>query len=137
MFELDLQPSVCLDLSREFEVKPRSSSLADSLDEMSLLDCIDEGLGVLGRDDERKIYWRLLLIEKMKESGANDKGILRDPNGFLKAVEETFGIGSWAIERAITQEVKKRFELHELESNNLVVVIKAAMHRISEIENAY
>jgi len=136
MFEFDLQPSVCLDLSREFEIKPRSPSLVDSLDEMALLDCIDEGLGVLGRDDERKIYWRLLLIEKMKESGANDKGILRDPDGFLKAVEETFGIGSWAIERAITQEVKKRFELRELESNNLVVVIKAAMHRISEIRNS-
>jgi hypothetical protein len=97
MFESDLQPSVCLELSREFKIKPRSPSLVESTDEMALLDCIDEGLGVLGRDDERKVYWRLLLIEKMKESGANDKGILRDPDGFLNAVEETFGIGAWAI----------------------------------------
>jgi hypothetical protein len=102
---------------------------------MALLDCIDEGLGVLGRDAERKVYWRLLLIEKMKESGASDKGILRDPDGFLNAVEDTFGIGAWAIERAITQEIKKRFELRTLESNNLVVVIKASMHKIAELNN--
>jgi hypothetical protein len=103
---------------------------------MALLDCIDEGLGVLGRDSERKVYWRLLLIEKMKENGASDKGILRNPDGFYNAVEKTFGIGAWAIERAITQEIKKRFELQSEESSNLVVIIKSAMHRISEIQNA-
>ncbi|MDA4111038.1 MAG: hypothetical protein OK439_00755 [Thaumarchaeota archaeon] len=122
-------------MSRESKIKSKSASLVDSLDEMVLMDCIDEGLGVLGRDDERKVYWRLLLIEKMKESGANDRGILRDPDGFLKAVEETFGIGAWAIERAITVEIKKRFELRAIESNNLVIIIKAAMHKIAEIQN--
>jgi hypothetical protein len=123
-------------LKRELTIQPRSTSLVASLDEMDLLDCIDEGLGVLGRDPERKVYWRLLLLEKMKESGASDKGILRNPDGFYNAVEETFGIGAWAIGRAITREIKNRFELQALESNNLVVVIKAGMHRISEIQNA-
>jgi hypothetical protein len=122
-------------LKRELEIQSRASSLVESLDEMALLDCIDEGLGVLGRDAERKVYWRLLLIEKMKESGASDKGILRDPDGFLNAVEDTFGIGAWAIERAITQEIKKRFELRTLESINLGVVIKAAMHKIAELND--
>jgi hypothetical protein len=124
-------------LKRELKINnPRPTSLVESLDEMALLDCIDEGLGVLGRDAERKVYWRLLLIEKMKESGASDKGILRNPDGFLSAVEETFGIGSWAIERAITVEIKRRFQLQSVESNNLVIVIKAGMHKISEIQNA-
>ena len=126
-------------MKRELEINPNHTrtapALIESLDEMTLLDCIDEGLGVLGRDAERKVYWRLLLIEKMKESGANDKGILRDPEGFLNAIEATFGIGAWAIERAITQEIKKTFSLQGLESNNLAIVIKTAMHRISEMKD--
>ena len=103
---------------------------------MALIECIDEGLGVLGRDDQRKIYWRMLLISKMKENGTSDKGILRDPDGFLKSIEDTFGIGAWAIERSITQEIKKRFELGTVESGSLVGVIKAAMHKISQWENS-
>jgi hypothetical protein len=122
-------------MKREYSIKPTPSSLVESLDEMTLMECIDEGLGVLGRDAERKVYWRLLLIEKMKESGTNDRGILRDPDGFLNAIEETFGIGAWAIERSITVEIRKRFGFQSLESNNLVVVIKTAMHKIAEINN--
>ena len=101
---------------------------------MALIECIDEGLGVLGRDDQRKIYWRMLLISKMKENGTSDRGILRDPEGFLKSIEDTFGIGAWAIERSITQEIKKRFKLDIVESGSLVAVIKAAMHKISQWE---
>ncbi|MDA4130913.1 MAG: hypothetical protein OK457_09095 [Thaumarchaeota archaeon] len=122
-------------MKREYSIKPTPASLVESLDEMTLMECIDEGLGVLGRDTERKVYWRLLLIEKMKESGTNDRGILRDPDGFLNAIEQTFGIGAWAIERSITVEIRKRFGLQSLESNNLVVVIKTAMHKIAEINN--
>lgn len=105
-----------------------------TLDEMDLIECIDEGLGVLGRDDQRKVYWRMLLIGKMKENGTSDKGILRDPDGFLKSIEDTFGIGAWAIERSITQEVKKRFELDPLSQGGLVSTIKTAMRRISEMQ---
>jgi len=124
-------------LKRELKINPpRPASLVESLDEMALLECIDEGLGVLGRDAERKVYWRLLLIEKMKENGASDRGILRNPEGFLGAVEATFGIGAWAIERAIVVEIKRRFQLQDVESSNLAVVIKAGMHKISEIQNA-
>jgi hypothetical protein len=102
---------------------------------MALIECIDEGLGVLGRDGERKVYWRMLLISKMKENGTNDKGILRDPEGFLKSIEATFGIGAWAIERAITLEIKRRFELNNVESGSLVAIIKAAMHKISQLDD--
>ncbi len=105
------------------------------MDEMTLIECIDEGLGVLGRDDQRKIYWRMLLIGKMKENGTSDKGILRDPDGFLKSIEDTFGIGAWAIERAITQEIKRKFLLDPTESGNLVWAIKKAMHKISELQD--
>jgi hypothetical protein len=103
---------------------------------MALIECIDEGLGVLGRDDQRKVYWRMLLISKMKENGTSDKGILRDPEGFLKSIEDTFGIGAWAIERSITQEIKRRFELDIVESGSLVGIIKSAMHKLSQWENA-
>jgi hypothetical protein len=106
-----------------------------ALDEMSLIECIDEGLGVLGRDDQRKVYWRMLLIGKMKENGTSDKGILRDPEGFSKSIEDTFGIGAWAIERAITQEIKKRFEIDPAEAGNLVSTIKKAMRKISELQD--
>jgi len=105
------------------------------MDEMDLIECIDEGLGVLGRDDQRKIYWRMLLIGKMKENGTSDKGILRDPDGFSKSIEDTFGIGAWAIERAITQEIKKRFELDPVGSGSLVSAIKTAMRKISDLQN--
>lgn len=106
-----------------------------TLDEMALIECIDEGLGVLGRDDQRKVYWRMLLIGKMRENGTSDKGILRDPEGFLKSIEDTFGIGAWAIERSITQEIKKRFELDPTQSGGLVSAIRSAMHRISELQD--
>jgi hypothetical protein len=113
-------------------MKPRARSVVTTLDEMTLIECIDEGLGVLGRDDQRKIYWRMLLIAKMRENGTSDKGILRDPEGFLKSIEDTFGIGAWAIERSITQEIKKRFELDPTGSGSIVSAIKTAMHKISE-----
>lgn len=106
-----------------------------TLDEMSLIECIDEGLGVLGRDESRKIYWRMLLIGKMKENGTSDKGILRDPDGFQKSIEDTFGIGAWAIERSITQEIKRRFELDSTQSSSLVSTIKTAMRKISELQD--
>ena len=106
-----------------------------TVDEMELIECIDEGLGVLGRDNQRKIYWRMLLTEKMKENGTSDKGILRDPEGFLKSIEDTFGIGAWAIERAITQEIKKKFGLDPKDPGSLVSAIKTAMHKISELQN--
>ncbi|HXQ91907.1 MAG TPA: hypothetical protein VN739_02800 [Nitrososphaerales archaeon] len=122
-------------MSPDSEIKPRSRSIVNTLDEMALIECIDEGLGVLGRDDQRKVYWRMLLISKMKENGTSDKGILRDPEGFLKSIEDTFGIGAWAIERSITQEIKRRFELNAVESGSLVGVIKSAMHKISQWEN--
>jgi len=116
-------------------MKPRARTVVTTLDEMALIECIDEGLGVLGRDDQRKVYWRMLLIGKMKENGTSDKGILRDPEGFLKSIEDTFGIGAWAIERAITREIKKRFELDPTETGSLVTIIKAAMHKISELQD--
>lgn len=117
-------------------MKPRVRAVVTTLDEMSLIECIDEGLGVLGRDEERKIYWRMLLIGKMKENGTSDRGILRDPDGFLKSIEDTFGIGAWAIERSITQEIKKRFELEPQGSGSLVSAIKTAMHKISEFQDS-
>jgi hypothetical protein len=116
-------------------MKTRVRSVVTTMDEMTLIECIDEGLGVLGRDDQRKVYWRMLLIGKMKENGTSDKGILRDPDGFLKSIEDTFGIGAWAIERSITQEIKKRFELDSMESTNLVSAIRSAMHKISKMKD--
>ena len=77
----------------------------------------------------------MLLIGKMKENGTSDRGILRDPEGFLKSIEDTFGIGSWAIERSITQEIKKRFELDPIQQGGLVATIKSAMHKISDLED--
>jgi hypothetical protein len=111
-----------------------SSSQATFIDEMTLLECIDDGLGVLGKNDQQKIYWRLLLQDKMSEAGGSAKGILRDPEGFARAIEETFGLGAWAIERAISWEIKRRFELESMESTKLVDMIKAAMRKIAEIE---
>jgi len=111
------------------------SEAGSSLDEMALVECIDEGLGVLGKDDNRKIYWRLMLVEKMKENGSASKGILRDPDSFHKAIGDTFGIGAWAIERAISREIKSRFELEEIETGNLVLMIKMAMKKIQDIQD--
>jgi len=116
-------------------MKPRARSIVTTLDEMTLIECIDEGLGVLGRDDQRKVYWRMLLIGKMKENDTSDRGILRYPEGFLKSIEDTFGIGAWAIERAITREIKKRFELDPVETTGLVATIKTAMQKISELQD--
>jgi len=104
---------------------------------MVLVECIDNGLGVLGKDDQRKIYWRMLLQEKMKENGTSNKGILRDPEGFQKTISDTFGIGAWAIERAISREIKAKFKLETIETGSFVLIIRTAMQiiRKSKEEN--
>ena len=102
---------------------------------MALIECIDEGLGVLGRDDQRKIYWRMLLISKMKENSTSRRGILRDPEGFLKSIEDTFRnrcVGNRTVNHSRD---KKKFKLDIVESGSLVAVIKAAVHKISEWES--
>jgi hypothetical protein len=122
------------DLNTPNSEAKQSSALAGALDEMALLECIDDGLGVLGKNDQQKIYWRLLLQGKMSEASGNVKGILRDPEGFSKAIQDTFGLGAWAIERAISWEIKKRFGLENAESMKLPEIIKSAMKRIVESE---
>ena len=93
---------------------------------MALLDCVDRGLGIFASDQNREIYWRNELLSKMEENGSTEKNILRDPEGFQKAVEDTFGLGAWAIERAITKDIRKQFDIEPSESRSLVSAIKAA-----------
>src|SRR5579862_7036174 len=99
--------------------------------QMALLDCVDRGLGIFASDHNREVYWRNELLAKMVENGSREKNILRDPEGFQTAVEETFGLGAWAIERAITKDLRKQFDLEPSESRSLVSAIRAAGSRIS------
>ena len=98
---------------------------------MALLDCVDRGLGIFTSDQQREVYWRNELLKKMEENGSTEKNILKDPEGFQRAIEDTFGLGAWAIERAITKDVRKQFDIESSESRNLVSAINAAGRKIS------
>ncbi len=96
-------------------------------DKNDLLECIDTGLGVFASDEYRAVYWRNKLISEIKPGSSNVDDVLRNPDAFLKTIEGTFGLGAWAIERAVTREIRLRFQLEPSESRGMVAAIKSAM----------
>jgi len=117
-------------------IEPKSYPENSSPGEMALLDCVDRGLGIFASDHQREIYWRNELLTKMEENGSSGKHILRDPEGFQKAIQDTFGLGAWAIERAISRDIRKQFDLESSESRNLISAIKAVGGKISANQQA-
>jgi geranylgeranylglycerol-phosphate geranylgeranyltransferase len=109
--------------------KPLSSTITKT----DLLACIDRGLRVFASDSERSVYWREFLAARIGP-GNSLEVILRDPNGFQKATEETFGLGAWAIDRAITSELRNRFDLEPAESRGMVAAINAAKARLPGVQ---
>jgi geranylgeranylglycerol-phosphate geranylgeranyltransferase len=89
-----------------------------------LVECVDDGLLVFASDKYRAVYWRNFLISKVEPENSTAQVIVRNPEGFLKAVEDTFGLGAWAIERAITKEIRIKFQLDPSESRNMVAAIQ-------------
>jgi geranylgeranylglycerol-phosphate geranylgeranyltransferase len=115
----------------EAPIEPKSYPVNSTLGEVALLDCVDRGLGIFASDHQREVYWRNELLAKMEENGSKEKNILREPENFQKAIEDTFGLGAWAIERAITKDIRKQFDLESSESRNMVSAIKAVGGKIS------
>ncbi|HXQ93192.1 MAG TPA: hypothetical protein VN739_09325, partial [Nitrososphaerales archaeon] len=111
--------------------EPKSYPENSTPGEMALLDCVDTGLGIFASDHHREVYWRNELLAKMEENGSKEKNILREPENFQKAIEDTFGLGAWAIERAITKDIRRQFDLESSESRDLVSAIKAVGSKIS------
>ena len=96
-----------------------------------LIECIDRGLRVFASDEARSIYWRNFLASKIgSENSSPEDRVLEDPEGFLKSIEKTFGLGAWAIDRAITKEIRTRFDLEPLESRSMVPAIRAAVGKL-------
>jgi geranylgeranylglycerol-phosphate geranylgeranyltransferase len=108
-----------------------TSSIFRSKDD--LIVCVDKGLGVFASDDYRAVYWRKKLIAQISSQNPTEDDILRNPESFLQAIETTFGLGAWAIERAITKEIRNKFELEPAQSRGLVQAIKTASGRFPDV----
>ncbi len=107
-------------------------SSAPTLNKDDFIKCVDKGLGVFASDEYRAVYWRKYLISKIGPENATENDIVRDPEGFLKAIEDTFDLGAWAIERAITKELRIRFDLEPSESRGLVSAIRTIPNKFPE-----
>lgn len=100
-------------------------------DKNDLIECIDRGLRVFASDEARAEYWRNFLANKITpETSAPDNRILENPTGFLKAIEDAFGLGAWAIDRAITKEIRVAFALDPKESRGMVQAISNAVAKL-------
>jgi geranylgeranylglycerol-phosphate geranylgeranyltransferase len=97
-----------------------------------LIECVDDGLLVFASDRFRSVYWRNFLISKINPDIPSKDLVVKNPEGFLKAIEDTFGLGAWAIERAITKEIRTRFQLEPSESRSMVTAIQAVARNIPE-----
>ena len=106
----------------------------DVLSKGVIIACIDKGLRVFASDEDRSVYWRKTLAAKIIGSGSDTDAILQNPEAFEKSIEEVFGLGSWAIERAITKEIRQSFDLEPSESRTMVAAIRAALARLPETE---
>lgn len=87
-----------------------------------LTECVDQGLRIFASDATRAIYWRKKLVSNVYPQDV--EGILQNPAGFQVAIENDFGLGAWAIERAITKEIRTRFQLEPSESRDMVSAIR-------------
>jgi geranylgeranylglycerol-phosphate geranylgeranyltransferase len=100
-------------------------------DKKDLIDCIDRGLRVFASDEARAEYWKTFLASKITpETSSPDDRILENPSGFMASIEETFGLGAWAIDRAITKEIRVKFALEPQESRGMVQAIGNAVAKL-------
>jgi len=71
-----------------------------------ILQCVTKGLDAFGPSVKQTVYWQLLVVYNLKPSD-----IVNFPETFVKALENMFGAGAVAIERAITLEFKSNFQV--------------------------
>jgi len=117
-----------IDSSKEIDESVEGSS-ASKLNKDDFIECVDRGLCVFASDEYRTVYWRKFLISKIGPENATEDDIISNPQGFLKAIEETFDLGAWAIERAITKELRNRFDIEPSESRGFVSAVKTLTSR--------
>ncbi len=101
------------------------------MDEYEIVNCIDRALTVFGENVKHQIYWQV--TQDMSQLG-HTKGILKDPEIFVAALKETFGVGMWAIERQIVREIRTSFELEPEEGDNLTSVMGKARKKLVALE---
>lgn len=99
-----------------------------------LIGCVDKGLLVFASDGDRAVYWRNFLLSKAQPENPSDDVILQNPLGFQNAIEDTFGLGGWAVERAITKEIRNDFDLEPSESKGMVSAIETARSRLPQLQ---
>ena len=100
-----------------------------------LLGCVDDGLRIFASDKYRAVYWRNFLISKVDPANPSAETIILNPSGFMQAIEDTFGLGAWAIERAITKEIRTKFQLDPSQSRNLLDAIQAVSKNLPHVQS--
>ena len=91
-----------------------------------LLECIDAGLEMLGSSVREVIYNYLAYKEKFTR-----EQIPRDPNGFVRALENALGPAANAIESIISQRIVASFGLDADEDPSLPDIVERARARVS------
>ncbi|MDG6994564.1 MAG: hypothetical protein JRN52_01465 [Nitrososphaerota archaeon] len=92
----------------------------------TILECIDDGLNVLGSSAKVAIYYYLAQNEKLSHGQ-----IAREPERFVKALEHMFGAGTETIVRIISQRIVAHFELDANEDSFLPDLVDMARVKTS------
>jgi hypothetical protein len=98
-----------------------------------LLQCVDRGLDAFGTNMKQAVYWALM----SKESLSSDK-ILAKPDAFVRALQEIFGNGYPLAERSIVKEMKKTFELSNMQPGtyDIIEAFEIASKEITDVSEA-
>jgi hypothetical protein len=90
--------------------------------ESKLLDCVDRGLDVFGKDVKNVIYWRFSTIYNSEK-----KDIPKKPELFTESLRAFFGERAFSVEEAIVASIISSFHFSQLDySDSLTRAIHEA-----------
>lgn len=90
-----------------------------------VLECIDGGLDVFGASVKSVVYWGL-----EHEYGMKRTDVLAKPEIFCGFLKEIFGVGSKIVESWIVNKLKVRYQVADLQGEELYKAIPLIMIRL-------
>lgn len=78
----------------------------ESESNLKVLQCIDAGLESIGSAGRQTVYWYLAQKCDLKREGVPDQ-----PNEFMKALKNLFGLGAGILERTIVRQLRQTFKV--------------------------
>ncbi|HKW04430.1 MAG TPA: hypothetical protein VJN71_03935 [Nitrososphaerales archaeon] len=86
-----------------------------------VLQCIEDGLLMLGEDGKNVVFWWWETKRNMRKSD-----IPNHVDEFVGLLEEVFGAGANVVENNLAREIQRAFNLSEGNSSGLIDAVAAA-----------